>query len=125
MPEPGESRALMLALSACARAAPRGCRFGGLGGDCYDTIQLHHRPDPLGPEVAVTLRATMLEGRPVIQAALPAHTAGLPNTTTADISLTDTSLAGTGLPARDLMMRSVYLCLWSRKTAECPWPGVQ
>lgn len=101
MPEPSDSRALLQALSAWARASPHGCRIGGLQGDYYDTIQLHHRPDPLGPEIAVTLRATLLDGRPVIQAVLPAHAAGPPSTTTADISLTDTSLAGTELPARD------------------------
>lgn len=133
MPEPSESRDLMRALPAWARTTPHGWRIGGLNGGCYDMIQLHHRPDPLGPEVTVTLRATMLEGRRVIEAVLSAHPAGLPSTTTPDISLVDLSLAGTGLPARDPAVRcdgcgtigTVCLCLWSWTTANRPRPGLQ
>lgn len=53
------------ALGEWARTTPHGVRAGG-GPGGFDHIQLHTRPDPREPEVQLTFRARLIEGRPVI-----------------------------------------------------------
>jgi hypothetical protein len=53
------------ALGEWARTATHGVRAGG-GARGFDYIQLHTRPDPREPEVQLTFRAQLVEGRPVI-----------------------------------------------------------
>ena len=54
------------ALDAWARNTSHGMRAGGGGSGGFDHIQLHARPDPREPEVQLTFRARLVEGRPVI-----------------------------------------------------------
>ena len=54
------------ALGEWARASSHGIRAGGGGPRGFDHIQLHARPNPREPEVQLTFRARLVEGRPVI-----------------------------------------------------------
>ncbi|HEY5059987.1 MAG TPA: hypothetical protein VII52_00565 [Gemmatimonadaceae bacterium] len=54
------------ALQAWATAPSRGMRAGGDRRN-FGHLQLHHRPDPRGPEVQLTMRAAVVDGRPVVQ----------------------------------------------------------
>jgi len=58
--------AVSRALNEWARTNPRGMRTGGGSSGGFDHIQLHTRPDPREPEVQLTLRAQLVDGRPVI-----------------------------------------------------------
>lgn len=72
MNNPGDAiRHVINYLAEWAKAEPKGCRTGGAGPDQYAFIQLHHRPDPRGPESQLTFRALLVDGRPVIQVQLP------------------------------------------------------
>jgi len=62
-----DSSDLSRALGEWARSASYGVRMGGRPGG-FDSIQLHTRPDPRAPEVQLTLRAQLVDGRPVIVA---------------------------------------------------------
>lgn len=93
---------LMRALNAWASADPRKCGTQGeLDGTCH-SIQLNHRPDPREPEVQVTLRAELRDGRPVIVVTLPPRPAEGRSRSLADIRSSGRAMmAGTGLPPRE------------------------
>lgn len=64
-------RSLSRALADWAAADARGIRSGGGPGAYCSEIQFHHRPDPRRPEIQVTFRAVMVDGRPQIEVETP------------------------------------------------------
>lgn len=92
----------MKALFAWGRTDGHGCRTGAVAPDAVDFIQLHHRPDRAGPEVTVTLRAALRDGKPTIEYELPAVQSadGAPHVRP-DIVEGGMTICGSGLPARE------------------------
>ena len=70
MIDPMKMQEFSHALFTWSRADPHGFRTGGIP-EGYTSIQLHHRPDPRGPEVQLTFKAALVDGEPVIEVQLP------------------------------------------------------
>jgi len=64
-------RALRAALMSWASADSHGCRTGGSSDHGFDFLQLHHASGPHEPDQHLTIRASLVDGRPVVMIDLP------------------------------------------------------
>jgi hypothetical protein len=91
---------IVQALEAWARTNPHGYGTGG-GPDAFDYIQFHSRPDPRGPDLQVTFRAELVNGRPAIRVSKFPPSADDAPTASEHAESRRTILTGTGGPLRE------------------------